>query len=929
VYKLAKELGVKSALILELLDLLGKEVKSDLSTIDEKTAGLVRRRLLAAIEEEKKRLEEEKAAEPEPAPSPEPEPEPEELEHAEVEETAPAAGEPVAEPVDGEAAEAPAEEVVEETAVADEPDAVEETVEAAREEAPTDEEPEAAAAETPEVTTEAPKEPEPAVDKPAVAVERPTLAASPSTKTSELKKRRPPEPPPKTSVDAPSLTAAPRTTRASAVPPPPGAARPKRVFEAKVIPSKAELRARLQRTTRPGARPVRPGGPGGPGGPAGPAGPGVGPGGLGGPGSGPGPGGPKPGKRKKKKGRKEKAERGQTPVPVTAKPKDLPPVPESITLSEAVTVKELAEKLNRKSKDVIAKLITRGVLATINQPLDPEMAIDVAKEFGSDATVLTFEEEAQRAGTGSSAPSTPAVEDEGIAVEEGAAEDRVIRPPVVTVMGHVDHGKTSLLDALRETDVVSGESGGITQHIGAYQTSINDRKITFLDTPGHEAFTLMRARGARVTDIVVLVVAADDGVKPQTMEAIDHAREAGVPMVVAINKIDKPGANVDRVKQQLADREVLVEDYGGDVVACEVSAKKKTGLDQLLEMILLVADMQEFKADPNIPGHGVVLEAKLDRSRGVIASVLVQTGTLRRGDPFIAGTAPGKVRAMTNEFGEQVDEAGPSSPVEVMGFASEPTAGDTFQVVANEAKARQIAQIRSDKIKERERASSRGRHATLESLARDIQDGQVKELAILLKADVQGSIEAIRGALSDLPADKIRIRIIRSSIGAITQADVLLASASDAIVVGFNVRPDRAAQDAAKEEDIEIRLYTVIYDLLDEVKQVMIGKLEPTIKETVLGQAEVRATFKVPKIGVIAGSYVTDGKVTRNAEVRLIRDNVLIYTGKVGSLKRFKDDVGEVKSGYECGIGIAGYNDVKEGDVIEFFVKEAVAAESL
>jgi len=693
------------------------------------------------------------------------------------------------------------------------------------------------------------------------------------------------------------------------------------VFEAKVIPSKAELRARLQqqRPARP-APPARPGMPGRPGGPGGIPGPGA-------PGAGPAPGGPKPGKRKRKQRVKDKEdERGQVLAPVASRQKELAPVPESITLSEAVTVKELAEKLNRKSKDVIAKLLTRGVLATINQPLEPDVAVEVAKDFGSVATVLSFEEEAQRVPSHGAAA---AGEDEGLEVAADVPENRVPRPPVVTVMGHVDHGKTSLLDALRSTDVVSGEFGGITQHIGAYQTAINDRKITFLDTPGHEAFTLMRARGARVTDIVVLVVAADDGVKPQTIEAIDHAREAGVPMVVAINKIDKPGSNPDRVKQQLADRQILVEDYGGDVVSCEVSAKKKQGLDHLLEMILLVADLQELKADPSKPAHGVVLEARLDRARGVIASILVQSGTLRVGDPFIVGSTYGKVRAMTNEKGERTDEAPPSTPVEVMGFAGEPSAGDTFQAVSDEARARQIANIRFEKVKERERAASRGRHATLESLSRDIQEGQVKELAILLKADVQGSIEAIRGALSDLPSDKVRVRIIRGSIGAISQADVLLASASDAIVVGFNVRPDRAAQDASKEEGVEIRLYTVIYDVVDEIRQAMVGMLEPTIKETVLGQAEVRATFKVPKVGVIAGSYVTDGKVTRNAEVRLIRDHVLIYTGRVGSLKRFKDDVSEVKLGFECGIGIDGYNDVKEGDVIEFFVKEKVAAQSL
>jgi translation initiation factor IF-2 len=605
--------------------------------------------------------------------------------------------------------------------------------------------------------------------------------------------------------------------------------------------------------------------------------------------------------------------KGMEVPPLPSKPKpDLPPVPTSIQLSEAVTVKELAEKLNRKSKDVIAKLLTKGVFANINQPLDPQMAIDLAKEFGSDATVVSFEDEQRQ--------DVPMVESASSLPASG-------RPPVVTVMGHVDHGKTSLLDAIREANVVSSEHGGITQHIGAYQVEERGRKITFLDTPGHEAFTLMRARGARVTDIVVLVVAADDGVKPQTVEAIDHAKAAGVPIVVAINKVDKPDARPDRVKQQLADRDLLVEEYGGKTVACEISAKKRQGIEELLEMILLVADLADLKAPADKSATGVVLEAKLDRARGIVATVLVQSGTLRVGDPFIAGSAFGKVRAMADEHGRRVDAAGPSTPVEVMGFASEPTAGDMFQGVADEWKARQIAGLRQEK--QRVAALAKSSRRTLESLSREIAEGEIKELSVLIKADVQGSLEALQKAVGEIPSEKIRVGILRASTGAISQADVLLAAASNAIIVGFNVRPDRATADLARQEEVEIRLYNVIYDVVNDIKQAMIGLLEPTTKETVLGQAEVRQLFRVPKVGVIAGCMVTEGTVKRTAEIRLIRDNVVIYGGRVGSLRRFKDDVGEVKSGFECGIGIANFNDLKEGDVIEFFVVEKVAVQTL
>ena len=579
-------------------------------------------------------------------------------------------------------------------------------------------------------------------------------------------------------------------------------------------------------------------------------------------------------------------------------------------------MKELAEKLNRKSKDVIAKLLTKGVFANINQPLDPQMAIDVAKEFGAAATIISFEDEVQKD-----------TAEEAFASAATGKEVLLPRPPVVTVMGHVDHGKTSLLDAIRATNVVSEEHGGITQHIGAYQVEERGRKITFLDTPGHEAFTLMRARGARVTDIVVLVVAADDGVKPQTVEAIDHAKAAGVPIVVAINKVDKPDARPDRVKQQLAERDLLIEEYGGKIVACEISAKKRQGIEELLEMILLVADLADLKADPDKPAAGVVLEAKLDRARGIVATVLVQSGSIKIGDPFIAGAAFGKVRAMADENGRRVDAAGPATPVEVMGFASEPAAGDLFQGVADEWKARQIASFRQEK--QRVAALAKSSRRTLESLSREIAEGEIKELSVLIKADVQGSLEALQQAVGELPSDKIRVAILRASTGAISQADVLLSSASNAVIVGFNVRPDRATAELARQEEVEIRLYNVIYDVVNDLRQAMIGLLEPTTKETVLGQAEVRQLFRVPKAGVIAGCMVTDGSIRRSAEVRLIRDNVVIYTGKVGSLRRFKDDVSEVKSGFECGIGIANFNDLKEGDVIEFFTVEKVAVESL
>ncbi len=598
------------------------------------------------------------------------------------------------------------------------------------------------------------------------------------------------------------------------------------------------------------------------------------------------------------------------PRPAPPAPPPIPEVFKEITITEGVTVKELSEKMDRKAKDIITRLIAKGILATINQPLDTKLAQEVCREFGFDAKVITFEEEVAREE----------------AVEAVPANLRG-RHPVVTIMGHVDHGKTSLLDAIRESNIVAGEAGGITQHIGAYHIRHRNRGITFIDTPGHEAFTMMRARGARVTDIVVLVVAADDGVMPQTTEAIDHARAAGVPLVVAINKIDKAGANLDRVKKQLSDHGLLVEDWGGDVVAVPISAKQKTGIMELLEMVLLVADIADLKADPTSLASGTVLESRLDKSRGPVATVLVQRGTLKIGDPFIAGAVHGKVRAMFDDLGHRVRDAGPSIPVEVLGLEGVPRAGDPFQVLEEEWKVRQIGAFRQQKL--RQEAMAKSSRLTLDHLYQQIREGTVKELPLVVKADVQGSIEALAKTLDDLPSDKVKIKVIHAGTGAITESDVLLASASNAIIIGFNVRPERSAQELAEKEKVDLRLHSIIYDVANEIRNAMVGLLEPESKEVYLGRAEVRQVFKVPKIGSVAGCLVSDGRITRTAEVRLLRDNVVVYTGKVSSLRRFKDDASEVKAGYECGIGLANYNDLKAGDVIEAFKVEKVAVKSL
>jgi translation initiation factor IF-2 len=582
----------------------------------------------------------------------------------------------------------------------------------------------------------------------------------------------------------------------------------------------------------------------------------------------------------------------------------------ALTITEGVTVKELAEKMDRKAKDIITRLLARGILATMNQPLDVKTAIEICRELGFDAKVVSFEEEVAREEAQESRPG-----------------NLKTRDPVVTIMGHVDHGKTSLLDAVRSSNIVAGEAGGITQHIGAYHIRRRDRGVTFIDTPGHEAFTMMRARGARVTDVVVLVVAADDGVMPQTIEAIDHARAAGVPIVAAINKVDKPGANLDRVKKQLSDHGLLVEDWGGQVVAVPVSAKQRKGIEELLEMILLVADLADLKADPTTQAAGTVLESRLDKSRGSVATVLVQRGTLRIGDPFIAGAVHGKVRAMFDDNLRRVKEAGPSIPVEVLGLEGVPRAGDPFQVLDEEWRVRQIGAFRQQKL--RQEAMAKSSRLTLDHLYQQITEGNVRELPLVVKADVQGSVEALTKTLQDLPSDKVKIRVIHAGSGAITETDVLLASASNAIVIGYNVRPDRGASEVAEKEKVDLRLHSVIYDITNEIKSAMMGLLEPESKEVYLGRAEVRQTFKVPKVGVVAGCIVSDGKVTRNSDARLLRDNVVVFTGKLLSLKRFKDDASEVKSGYECGIGLANYNDIKVGDVIEAFRIEKFAAKSL
>jgi translation initiation factor IF-2 len=592
-------------------------------------------------------------------------------------------------------------------------------------------------------------------------------------------------------------------------------------------------------------------------------------------------------------------------APVEVSPAVKAPPEKRVRLGEAITVKELAEKIDVRPAEAIKVLMRMGVMATINAVIDLDKATTLAQSFGY------------------SVEAAPTGGDEVLEEEEDSEDSLVRRAPVVTVMGHVDHGKTSLLDAIRTTNVTQSEAGGITQHIGAYEVNTARGKVVFLDTPGHEAFTAMRARGAQATDIVVLVVAADDGVMPQTVEAITHAHAANVPIVVAINKVDLPDANPDRIKQQLSDHGLIPEQWGGETIYVEVSAKRKQNIDELLEMILLQAEILELRANPARRGQGVVIEAELDKARGPVATVLVQRGAVRIGDAFVVGVHYGRIRALLNDHGEKVQEVGPATPVEVTGLSGVPLAGDVFQVATDEKKARQIATLRQQR--QREEHIQHTSRVTLEDLYRQIKEGEVKELNVLIKADVQGSSQAVRDALERLSTNEVRVRVIQGAVGGITESDVMLASASNAIIIGFNVRPTPQAHELVEHEGVDVRLYTIIYDLIADVRAALEGLLEPEVAEHIMGRAEVRETFHIPRIGVIAGCYVTEGTMTRNAECRLLRDNVVVYQGRIGSLRRFKEDVHEVNSGYECGIGLERFSDIKRGDVIEPFVREQVA----
>jgi translation initiation factor IF-2 len=593
----------------------------------------------------------------------------------------------------------------------------------------------------------------------------------------------------------------------------------------------------------------------------------------------------------------------QTTQPQKKKEKELPA---KITFSESLTVAELAKKLHREPSEIIKKLFLLGVMATINQVLDKDAIELIASEYG-----VEVEEEIKVDTT-----------DLEIYFTEDPEEELVERPAVVTIMGHVDHGKTTLLDSIRNTKVTEGEAGGITQHIGAYQVIENGKKITFLDTPGHAAFTTMRARGAQITDITVLVVAADDGVMPQTVEAINHAKAAEVPIIVAVNKMDKPAANADRVMQELTEHGLVAEAWGGDTIFVPLSAKTGEGIDNLLEMILLVSEVEEYKANPKRHAVGTVIEARLDKGRGSVATLLVQNGTLKIGDPIVVGNTHGRVRAMVNDNGRRVKEAGPSTPVEITGLNDVPQAGDRFVVFDDEKTARQIGEARAQQAL----AAQRGEkvRVSLDNLFEQLKQGEMKDLNIIIKADVQGSAEALAASLQKIDVEGVNIKIIHSGTGAINESDISLASASNAIVIGFNVRPDANAKRAAEAEKVDVRLHRIIYKVIEEMEAAMKGMLDPEFEEKIIGQAEVRQTFKVSKVGTIAGSYVTDGKITRESGIRVIRDGVVIFEGEIDALKRFKDDAKEVSQGYECGITIKNFNDIKEGDVIEAYVMEEV-----
>ncbi|PGW74212.1 translation initiation factor IF-2 [Bacillus cereus] len=608
-------------------------------------------------------------------------------------------------------------------------------------------------------------------------------------------------------------------------------------------------------------------------------------------------------KKKKGKGNEDRrqenfAGRQQTQIVET---------PDKITFSGSLTVGDLAKKLSKEPSEIIKKLFMLGIMATINQDLDKDTIELIANDYG-----IEVEEEVIVSET----------EFETFIDEQDDEENLKERPAVVTIMGHVDHGKTTLLDSIRNSKVTAGEAGGITQHIGAYQVEVNDKKITFLDTPGHAAFTTMRARGAQVTDITILVVAADDGVMPQTVEAINHAKAAGVPIIVAVNKMDKPAANPDRVMQELTEYELVPEAWGGDTIFVPISAIQGEGIDNLLEMILLVSEVEEYKANPNRYATGTVIEAQLDKGKGTIATLLVQNGTLRVGDPIVVGTSFGRVRAMVSDIGRRVKVAGPSTPVEITGLNEVPQAGDRFMAFADEKKARQIGESRAQEALVAQRGEKS--KLSLEDLFQQIQEGDVKEINLIVKADVQGSVEAMAASLRKIDVEGVKVKIIHTGVGAITESDIILASASNAIVIGFNVRPDVNAKRTAELENVDIRLHRIIYKVIEEIEAAMQGMLDPEFEEKVIGQAEVRQTFKVTKVGTIAGCYVTDGKITRDSGVRIIRDGVVIFEGQLDTLKRFKDDVKEVAQNYECGITIERYNDLKEGDIIEAYIMEEV-----
>ena len=611
-------------------------------------------------------------------------------------------------------------------------------------------------------------------------------------------------------------------------------------------------------------------------------------------------------KQKLKKGGQQQSKKFEKFDNRAKKKMDIKPEILHIKIPDEITVGEFAQRIKKTASDVIKKLMGLGVMASVNQVIDFDTAALICEEFG-----VKYEKEI-----------IVSLEEQVISDIEDKPEDLVPRSPVVVVMGHVDHGKTSLLDAIRNSDVTSTEAGGITQHIGAYRVKINGSEITFLDTPGHEAFTAMRARGAMATDIAILVVAADDGIMPQTVEAINHAKAANVSIVVAINKIDKEGANPDRIKQQLMEYDLVPEEWGGDVICVPVSAKQRLNIDELLENVLLVAEVKELKANPNRVAEGIVIEAKLDKGRGPVATVLVQKGTLRTGDHLIAGTVFGKVRLMINDKGQKIKEAGPSCPVEIVGLNEVPVGGDTFNVVTDEKKAKQLVELR--KFDKKEEIFSARQKVTLDNLFDHINDGQIKDFNIIVKADVQGSVEAVRQSLTKLSNEEVRLNVIHGGVGGINESDVMLANASNAIIIGFNVRPDQGATTSAEREDVEIRLYKVIYQAIEEMEAAMKGMLAPKYVEKIIGHAEIRETFKISGVGTIAGCYVRDGKIKRNCGVRVVRDNIVIFEGALNSLKRFKDDAKEVSEGYECGLGIERYNDLKVEDIIECFVEEEV-----